>query len=212
MKNSLLLLFLFISFWGKSQDSLVPYTPEYILKEGVYFSFNQFYSNNPVGKERIYSVNDKYATDFIKRELENEKLQFISDSGNVKLVLVSELWGYSQNGALYINYKNEFCRVNVIGSLCLFVAKELVTVSIPNPMYPATGMNTTYIELKQFVFDTQTRNIVPFDAASMIMILKRDDELYQEFNALKRRKKSELLFVYLQKYNRKHPLMMPGYY
>jgi hypothetical protein len=36
-----------------------------------------------------------------------------------------------------------------------------------------------------------------------------DPELYDEFNALRKKKKNQMKFLYLRKFNEKHPLYIP---
>ena len=40
-------------------------------------------------------------------------------------------------------------------------------------------------------------------------LLMKDAELYEEFVKERKKKQKDLMFIYLRKYNEKHPLMLP---
>ena len=42
----------------------------------------------------------------------------------------------------------------------------------------------------------------------MEILLKNDAELFDQFMKLKKRKKADSIFIYLRKYNEKHPLYL----
>ena len=70
------------------------------------------------------------------------------------------------------------------------------------------GREPTFTELRQFVFDTQTNKVFDFTVKNMEILLKNDAELYAEFMKLKKRAKADSIFIYLRKYNEKHPLYL----
>ena len=45
-----------------------------------------------------------------------------------------------------------------------------------------------------------------FTVASMEEILKNDKDLYAQFMSLKKKEKSNSIFIYLRRYNERHPL------
>jgi hypothetical protein len=91
-----------------------------------------------------------------------------------------------------------------------FTALISSSASFRDPMFSNYGLSTTVEELHQFVFDTQTSKIVPFDVKNLCILLKSDSELYSEYMALGKREKTDSQFIYLRKFNEKHPLMLPG--
>jgi len=70
------------------------------------------------------------------------------------------------------------------------------------------GLNNSVDEMRQFVFDTQTNKVYDFNVKNMEMLLKNDSDLFIQFMALKKRKKADSIFIYLRKYNEKHPLYL----
>jgi hypothetical protein len=187
----------------------VPYTRDYEFKEGVFLSWSQFLNNAPVPKANIISSVPSGQIDFLTEVLEQEMLTYKDSAGIEQKVKISSVWGYCQNRALYINFNNGFDRINVIGNLSLFSSMVVRTPIEPDPMNDIYSVNT-YDELRQFVYDTQNNKAWDFNVKNMEVLLKNDDELYQAFMKLKKREKADSIFIYLRKYNEKHPLMLPA--
>lgn len=95
--------------------------------------------------------------------------------------------------------------MNVIGRLCHFTAIVRTSMSISDPIM---GMSNSYDELRQFILDTESNKIIDFNVKNMEVLLSKDPELYKQFMALKKREKSNSIFIYLRKYNEKHPLYL----
>ena len=64
-------------------------------------------------------------------------------------------------------------------------------------------------EIRQFVLDTQTNIISEFNVKNMEVILKEDTELFTQFESLKKKAQTNSVFIYLRKFNEKHPLYLP---
>jgi len=121
---------------------------------------------------------------------------------------------------LYINLDNNFHRITVVGNACHFVASiTTYNSNYYDPYYYSTHYNysrygmrpTTYPtkEMKQYILDFKTANIMDFTVKSVEVILMNDPELYDEFVSLRKKKKKQLKFLYIRKYNEKNPLYLP---
>ncbi len=212
MKNIFTIFFLFLSCISFSQTNTVAYTRDYEFTEGIFLNVNNFKQNSPIPKSAIVSGIPKTDIDFLKQVVEQKIIVYKDTSGKEQKLETANLWGFCQNRALSINFNKEFYRFNVIGTLCHFTAKVTTVVSYRDPMTfnNGMGMDRTVEELRQFVFDTQTNKIYDFDEKIMELLLKNDDLLYGQFTALKKRQKPDAIFVYLRKYNERHPLYLPG--
>jgi len=229
MKKLFSLLLVCISISGLAQSHTVAYTRDYEFKEGVYITPFQFEDNKPVSKSKIISNVAPNRVDYIGEVMKQKVLVYLdSITGQEQKIAIENVWGYCQNRILYIYYNKKFVRMNTIGQLCQFTGT--VTTTVSNPMYSGMGMGmgmgmggmgmgypgsgggtSTYEELRQFIFDTRTNQIVEFTPQMTEQLLQDDEQLYKEFSELKHRKKSEMMFVYLRKYNDRHPLMLPAY-
>jgi hypothetical protein len=81
-----------------------------------------------------------------------------------------------------------------------------------NPYYgsPYGRNNYARSEIKQYLIDFESGKTLEFDLNSTELLLMKDDQLYEEFVRLPRKNKKELMFVYIRKYNEKHPLYIPA--
>jgi hypothetical protein len=203
-----LLFFIVLSINVSAQDS-VAYSRDYEFKEGVFLTLQHFLNNEPVLKSDIITSVPMNQVDFLKEVMQQKTIKYKDAAGVEKTLEVSTVWGYCQNRALYLNFNKEFNRLNTIGSLCHFAATVTTpTSSYRDPMGYNYGINTTYQELRQFVYDSSTNKVYDFNTKTMEFLLKKDDALYKEFMKLKKRKKADSLFIYLRKYNEKHPLYL----
>jgi len=197
---------------------LLKYSPDFKFAEGIYLNFYQLKSNTPIPKTRIISNEDYSSVDFFNKLVQNEKIKIFDSYGMQQDVLTKEIWGYCRNGAIYINWNGDFSRIPVLGSVCHFVADKTVYRAPDFDPYYYNSYNynmrapstTATTEMQQYILDFETEKVYEYNQASVEVVLMRDPQLYDEFNALSRKKKSQSLFLYIRKYNEKHPLYFIG--
>lgn len=195
---------------------LVKYTPAFKFTEGIYYNFEQVKENKPILKSRVVTNVSIRDIDFFEKVLQNKEIAYYDDYGIKQSIITKNIWGYCRKGTLYIQVEGEFNRIPVVGSICHFVANITVYrdryYNQYDPYYSYSStlrpQQASY-ELKQFIIDFGTGKIMEYDYQTLSTILMRDSELFEEFNALKRRKKKQLMFLYLRKFNEKHPLYIP---
>jgi hypothetical protein len=210
MKYTLSFIFLICVATGFSQTPMVPYSHDYDFKEGVYLSLDQFKQNNPIPKSAFITGIPKNQLDFLTQLLEEKMVVYKDPEGNEVKIESSTIWGYAQNRSVYLNFNKEFNRVNVIGTIFHFTASIRVEPNYRDPMDYNYGINNGRDEIRQFIFDTQTNVVNEFNVQNMELILKDDAELLAQFEALKKRAKADSVFIYLRKFNEKHPLYLPA--
>jgi hypothetical protein len=54
--------------------------------------------------------------------------------------------------------------------------------------------------------DFSTGKVMEYDVAGVEVLLMKDPELYDEFVSLRKKKKKQLKFMYIRKFNEKNPL------
>ena len=64
-------------------------------------------------------------------------------------------------------------------------------------------------EIRQYLFDFYSGEIVPFNLEKLEEFLKRDDAVYKEFMTLNKKKKKEFATKYIRMYNEKHLVYFP---
>ena len=130
-------------------------------------------------------------------------------AGNEQTIETKNIWGYCQNRSVYINFNKQFNKLHVIGTLCHFTATVATAVGFRDPMGYNSGLNNTIDELQQFVLDSHTNKVLDFSVKNMENLLKGDSALHDQFVVLKKREKNNSVFIYLRKFNEKHPLYLP---
>lgn len=202
--------------------SMEQYSPSFSFNDGFFLNFDQVKSNAAIPNSKIVTTADYNSADFFDVVIAGKKLIYFDNLGLKHEEGIDKIWGYSRNGVLYINVNGTFNRINIIGSICHFIA----TFRSHQPSYydpfmygpgfgglgsgfPANSSGYETTEVKQLILDFETGKLYEYTLESLEFIFSRDPDLYTEFSALKKKKKKQLKFVYLRKYNEKHPLFFP---
>lgn len=204
-----LLLLLFAPLFSRAQGDSLTYGTNFRFADGIFLSFEQFRANKPIPKSSIISNYDKTRLDFLKMVVSYNSINYRDEKEAEQQVASDKIWGYAENGAAYIYVNNEFNRITVVGSLCHFTAYETHYVYAGSPVGYGSAYGTPEQQMVQLMLDMKSGNVYPFDVASMELLLKRDEALLTEFDALSKKKKKQSIFIYLRKYNEKHPLLFP---
>lgn len=197
---------------GGSPQKAIQYDKDFEFKEGIYLTFYDFKNNHSIPPSKIIFNSNKNDKDFLKHVLDKTTFIYIDSFGKEQEVKTDDTWGYSSNGNIYINHGTDFNRVNIIGSICHFVATVPMRVSVSDPFYNNdpfyNAQRYTYVS-SQYVIDFDSGKILEFSTENMELLLRKDETLYNDFIALKRKKKRDSIFLYLRKFNEKHPVYFP---
>ncbi len=207
--------FLFIIVFAKiaqAQDSVV-YNKDFRLYEGLYLGYQDFRYNWPIPKEKIITKINKEQLDFYSKLIEENIIEFEERDGTIAKIEPAKVWGYCQNNIIFINQDKNFYRIPVFGAISNFIGTVEVVNYSPgyDPFMNAPMNSRTYKtrEIRQFIFDFYSGEIVPFSMEKVEEYLKRDEPIYKEFMALSRKKKKEQTTKYIRLYNEKHPVYFP---
>jgi hypothetical protein len=201
----------------KDSVAKVAYSPDFKFEEGVYLNFEQVKNNHPIAKSRIISTVDSNDDQFFELILNNPIISFYDDFGMKQEVKLKLLWGYSKNGVLYIRMNESFSRISYVGNISHFLANITVVQNqyddpyFYNQYYYYRSINPqrTTTEMRQFVMDFSTGKIYDYSESNIEALLMRDPELHDEYTSLSKRKKQQLKFFYIRKFNERNPLMLP---
>src|SRR3989344_7386192 len=122
MQQVIVFVFLFFSLGAIAQTNTVTYSRDYEFKEGLFLTLEQFKNNTPILKSAIVSILPKDQIDFLTQITEQKTITFKDSAGIEQKIETSTVWGFYQNRTVFINFNNDFNRVNVIGTLSLFSA------------------------------------------------------------------------------------------
>jgi len=216
---------------GQEKEGMVKYTPEFRFNDGIYLNFDQVKLNSPIPKAKLLTSIDYNDREFFKKILEIDKIYFYDNMGVRQEIAKNTIWGYARNGVLYVQIQENFNRITFIGNICHFVA-DITTYdsryynspygyydpyyspygysSYYNPYYsPYRQSNIARNEMKQYLIDFESGKVMEFNVENTELLLMKDSQLYEEYVQLSRKKKKELMFVYIRKFNEKNPLYIP---
>jgi hypothetical protein len=224
----------FVGLFGQEKENMVKYTPEFRFTDGIYLNFEQVKMNSPIPKAKLLTSVDYNDREFFKKIFEMDKIYFYDNMGIRQEVAKNSIWGYARNGVLYVQIQEGFNRITFVGSICHFVA-DITTYDSRyynspygyyDPYYSPYGYSNYYSpyspyyspyrqsnvsrnELKQYIIDFESGKVLEFDVENTELLLMKDNQLYEEYVQLSRKKKKELMFVYIRKFNEKNPLYIP---
>ncbi len=210
------ILSVFVRSYGQTR---VAYTTDYKFKDGIYLQFSQFLSNQPLPKEQLLQF-DKNDIFFLRNTLKKDTISFIGQNTVIQKIPTKEIWGFAENNYCYIFYSGQFNRILTIGTIGFFVANITVKRTYSNdysmmryndPFYYPGGGNQTVEskELQRYLIDFTNGQIFPLDYRYFEQLISVDEKFFDEYSNLRKGKKRKLLFIYLRRFNEKHPLMLP---
>lgn len=201
-----------------SQKDSVQYTRDFVFNEGVYITYSDFRMNRPISKAVLESKEDKNQLDFIGKVVENSEYITFNFGGHLHKVKTDSIWGFAQNNTIFINHDKKMFRIPVFGNISQFIASVEVINNYGgtsmSPYYYNYGMTITNMptksrEVKQFVLDFYSGQVMDYNLANITEILKRDEKLYKEFMALSKGKRKKQMGMFLRNYNNTHPIYFP---
>jgi hypothetical protein len=207
MRKLLLALILVVSMrsYITAQSDSVAYTPEIRLEDGVYLSATDLRKNTAIKKEQIISRFDKDQLEFLGKVMYEEKFSF--KKGDSTFVLpTAKAWGYVQNNTFYVNYKGDFYRIPVFGSISYLVANvTIVLMGTYDPRFGYSGGGTAK-ELREFLINYYDGSMTEFSSDYFEQLLSRDPALLSEYKKLSKRQRKDQLYMYIRKFNAAHPV------
>jgi len=221
-------------FAQDTEREMVEFTPDFRFRDGIFMTFEQVRENKPLSKAKILTSADYNDRDFFKQVFANDNIFFYDALGIRQEVSTEDIWGYARNGILYVQIQGGFNRITYVGNICHFVA-DITTYdrryygspyNYYDPYYSPYSYNyyspyyspyympyrpTTVSrnELVQYMIEFETGKLIEYDLKNVELLLMKDPELYDEFMKLSKKKKKQQMFLYLRKYNEKHPLYLP---
>lgn len=113
---------------------------------------------------------------------------------------MSDVWGYSKKGFVYVLHDYGYYKLLKIGSIIYFM--EVITPISSNGMPPLS--NKTH---KPYLIDFKTGELLSYNLHNIQYFLRKDPELFNEFNIIKRKSnKKKQMFIYLNRFNKRNPI------
>lgn len=195
-----------------AQDSIA-FTKDFRLYEGLYLNYNEFRVNWPIPKEKIITTIDKEQLDFYSKLIEQDVIEYKERDGNVAKIASDKVWGYCQNNTVFLNINKSFFRIPIFGALSSFLATvevQSISQGYDPFMNPIIGSSQSKVkEIRQFLFDFYTNEVMPLTTEKVETYLIRDSLIFSEYSQLSKKKKREFTSKYIRMYNEKHPIYFP---
>jgi len=209
----------------EEERPMVKYSPDFEFRDGLFTNFESVKENDPIPVARIVTDEDMFDRAFYDKITGHKEITIYDEHGVKKVIQTEDIWGYSRNGILYINVGVSFHRISFMGSICHFVAT--VTTYHPshydpyyyNPYYSNSyyynrysmpQSNVASSDLRQYLLDFESGDVLEYDIESVEVLLMKDPELADEYHALRNRKQKQMKFVFIRRFNEKHPLYFPS--
>ena len=191
----------------------IPFDKSFQFKPGLYLEFKDWKNNDPVPFENILTDLDRNSPDFFKKLFSKHYIYFKDAVGKEWKVKPSQIFGLSIHNQVF---DKNFAQIKFIGSICYYadtrvdvinelieVGLELSTSYFPNTSSPNRQWSKP--DLKEFIIDFATGETTPFNQRNVEVILKRDREIYREYQKAKGAKKDKL-YRFMYEYNKKYPV------
>jgi len=187
------------------------------FRDGVFTNIDMVKKNSPIPSTWIVTdleVNDR---DFFKAVTKADEIVFYDDNGIKTALDTKSVWGYSHQGDLFINVGGAFHEMDIVGSISHFYASR--TTNYLNPMvggyytmdFWATQPLLVTARNEEYIVDIEENKVRKFDMNGLESVLKRDPQLWNDFMNSEQRDKKYLKYIFLHRYNKKYPLIIPSY-
>lgn len=213
----ILILFLIRSLEAQVDSSnYVKYTTDYKFTDGIFLFFEQVKQNTPLPKTRIITSINYDHPQFFDILLQQNSISFYDNLGQQQTITTSNIWGYAKNGVLYIKINNTFSRITLVGTISHFVATHTSYSNYPSMGYGMgyydqyNSMNNTSTELRQYILDFNTGKVYNYTEQNLLLLFMQDEQVYDEYNSLRKKKKRTEKFIFLRKFNERNSLMLPA--
>ena len=218
MNFCLSLLFVCVASLCIAQDS-IRYDANFEFYDGIYLSFGDFRNDNPIDFDDVILLRTADDPLFIDDLTKAKSFKYRDGFGEVRELPTNRIWGFSRGGRPFklLNAQsymgivgfnerqksgnNEYGRIVEVGQICLIQVN--MQVSSPVQDFRQTG---------QFLFSMETGETVHYTVANFEELLKPDIEVYKEYTKISStKKKKQLFFQTLRKFNRRNPTYFPVY-
>jgi hypothetical protein len=208
------------------KPAMIQFSSEYRFKDGLYLNIDDVRNNDPIPLGRVVTDLNNYNKDFFDEMIIREEIILYDENGVRASVPTKNIWGYAQNGRLYIMLGGKFQRIIIEGSISHFIASATTYMKTFRPddtsrYYTTTedlyrSINRKYFydnvstEGNMSLFDFESNVLTGYNEDNLGKLLERDSILSSEYESLRKREKKKNMAAFIRRYNDRHPLYFPG--
>jgi len=171
-------------------------------QDGIYFSFPAFRNLKPdIRKQQIYKYGED-TTYSLRKWVTSENPYYISESGVKTRLPHDSIWGYAEKNNAYIFLGGRFHKITTLGSISYFLESYPVLKAGMAPVVTESKGTSAYR-----LMDLEDGSLYDYGIESFEYLLGKDEEILKEFRNLRNPKtKRKKMYIFLEKYNKKHPV------
>ncbi|MEO5585553.1 MAG: hypothetical protein ABIQ75_08870 [Flavobacteriales bacterium] len=190
---------------AQEQRDSVRYSGGFVFHDGIYLNFQAFRNNSPsIPMGALTTAQGQRVSDLAST---NGKLSYPDSTGASTRLDLDRTWGFCDNGVVYVRAGNGFSRIGLMGTLAHLVFDATYQNFDP---YMFNGGSSYTVEEQRFL-NMETGMFLPVTAGGIDQAISGDAVLKEDFDALsrKQRNKPETVFLFMRRYNDRHPLYFP---
>ncbi|MBA3679936.1 MAG: hypothetical protein H0W73_01920 [Bacteroidetes bacterium] len=199
MKFFLYLFLLLTSFIFGQKDSL---SSSNILKPGIYLTFGDFKANKPLPFDSISFKDDNKTDNILAKLKKNTSVNYIKN-GKAGRINSSFIWGFTDDKKLYVNFNSTFNKASYVGSICTFFS--YITKMQDTRPGSRDAKFQSYKAFALFIMNFEDGIAVEATPKKLSKLLKKDPLLFQEYDALDKDKKHNLMEGFVKRFNEANP-------
>lgn len=172
--------------------------------DGIYLTFSTFRKGEPdIRRDQLFKdlKSNQPAVSF--RQWFNSPEKYLqTDTAGMVSFGETPVWGYVENGTLYILLNGKFHKVLVLGTISYFLESYPVVRGQMSPVVTDARTVSSYKLL-----DMKTGRIGTYETGRLETLMKDDQELYDEFRSIVSAKaKEKKMYSFMERFNQRHPL------
>ncbi len=186
------------------------------LSPGVYQTFEDFMSNNPIPPQMIESGEDPSSPYFYASMFSNRGKIKVRHDGGIAELGPASIWGYFDGRNIFVSKfaldgsvpfrlkrGHPFIPIIMFGSFCLLQDVKVVTSPAPGQT-PAGNMYSATTVPFDHILDTRDGKVYELTKKTFVKLIADDPGLLEEFKD--NRESIDLkLLLFVRKYNERHP-------
>ncbi len=174
-------------------------------QDGIYYSFSSFRKGMPeLTKNQLFkdSKGEQQATS-VRQWFNMAEKYFHTDTAGIRNMGESPVWGYVENGTVYILLNGKFHKILLFGQISYFLEPYPVVRDQISPVVTEARTTSTYRLL-----DMTNGRIGTFEPGRLETLMREDEELLNEFRMLGSPKiKERKMYSFIERFNKAHPLI-----
>ncbi|MFH2143214.1 MAG: hypothetical protein ABIJ97_12375 [Bacteroidota bacterium] len=212
-----LVMFLFIIFFLSINVHAQIRTVKYIipesqltLKEGIYFSINEFLNNEPSIASNFEIINKNPDYFLIPGEIDKYFITYYDSLNLKKELLPNQIWGYFNGFGVFVIINDKPYELRFLNTISIATYEKYYEKS--DAIKALDFISTNYysddisMKMKSYYLDIRNDERYICSNESIEQILTEDYELYNNFKNDKLINKRYRYSVYLEKFNDLYPL------